>query len=537
MQPVTTLPDELPEKTLGWAVLAWCDRFIRQPDGPRAGDEFRFTREQVAFVLNWYAVDSAGRFLYSRGCLRRAKGWGKSPLVAALSLAELCGPVRFGGWWPDGEPVAVEENAPLVQLAGVSEKQTSNTLSLVLAMCRESPIVDEYGLDLGLTRIYTSAGGRLEPITASAPTAEGARPTFVVEDETHHWTETNGGHALDRVNRRNVGKRAGGTARVLETTNAHAPGENSVAEKTFDAWRAAADGRLRRTSLLYDSREAPAGIELSDEASLREGLKCAYGDSTWLDEERLLDEIFDPSTPPSDSFRFYLNILYQAADAWIASGEWDRQARPGLRPPPGTPVTLGFDGSIRDDATALVGCEVDTGHLFLIGCWEKPVGPAGDFWQVPREAVDAAVAEAFATWTVVAFYADPPNWQDYLDRWTGEFGDRLQVRARGGGGPLEFWTNRSSVMVAALERFHVAVVAARDGEAGLTHDGDPTLTRHVLNARRRAGRAGITIAKEHPSSDRKIDAAMAAVLAYEARSDVIAVGGVVAQKSKRLVTL
>lgn len=537
MQPITTLPDAIPEKTLGWAVLAWCDRFIRQPDGPRAGSEFRFTREQVAFILHWYGVDPTGRWTYSRGALRRAKGWGKSPVIAALALAELCGPVRFGGWWPDGEPVAVEENSPLVQLAGVSEKQTWNTMSLVLAMCRESPIVDEYGLDPGQTRIFTASGGKLEPITASASTAEGARPSAIFEDETHWWTETNGGHNLDRVNRRNVGKRAGGTARVLESTNAHAPGENSVAEKTFETWQAGAQGRLKRTGLLYDSREAPPGIDLSDEAALREGLRCAYGDSTWLDDERLLDEIFDPSTPPSDSFRFYLNVVYQAADAWLAPTEWGRRERAGYRPAPGAAITLGFDGSIRDDATALVGCEVDSGHLFLIGCWEKPSGPAGDHWQVPREAVDAAVSDAFGLWNVIAFYADPPNWQDYLDRWAGEFADRLQVKAKGVGGPIEFWTNRSAVMVAALERFHVAVVAAREGEAGLTHDGDPVLTRHVLNARRRSGRAGITIAKEHPSSDRKIDAAMAAVLAYEARSDVIGVGGVAPQKSRKLVTL
>jgi hypothetical protein len=50
------------------------------------------------------------------------------------------------------------------------------------------------------------------------------------------------------------------------------------------------------------------------------------------------------------------------------------------------------------------------------------------------------------------------------------------------------------------------------------------LTRHVLNARRSFGRAGIAIHKEFPASRRKIDAAMAAVLAYEARADAVAMG-------------
>jgi phage terminase large subunit-like protein len=58
----------------------------------------------------------------------------------------------------------------------------------------------------------------------------------------------------------------------------------------------------------------------------------------------------------------------------------------------------------------------------------------------------------------------------------------------------------------------------------LTHDGSAVLTRHVLNARRRMGRAGLSIAKEFPESPHKIDAAVAATLAWRARLDAIAAG-------------
>jgi len=92
--------------------------------------------------------------------------------------------------------------------------------------------------------------------------------------------------------------------------------------------------------------------------------------------------------------------------------------------------------------------------------------------------------------------------------------------------PIEWWTNRPTAMVAALERFHSAVL---NGE--LSHGGDSTLAAHVLNARRRVGRAGVTIAKEHPKSARKIDAAMAAVLAFECRSDAVAQGAAVPEES------
>jgi len=52
-------PVGLPERTLGWTVLEWTVEYLRQPDGPEAGQPWRFTPEQVRIVLWWYAVDPA----------------------------------------------------------------------------------------------------------------------------------------------------------------------------------------------------------------------------------------------------------------------------------------------------------------------------------------------------------------------------------------------------------------------------------------------------------------------------------------------
>jgi phage terminase large subunit-like protein len=46
----------------------------------------------------------------------------------------------------------------------------------------------------------------------------------------------------------------------------------------------------------------------------------------------------------------------------------------------------------------------------------------------------------------------------------------------------------------------------------------------VLNARNRKGPSGMWIAKEHPDSSNKIDAAWALVAAYAARIDALAAG-------------
>lgn len=86
---------------------------------------------------------------------------------------------------------------------------------------------------------------------------------------------------------------------------------------------------------------------------------------------------------------------------------------------------------------------------------------------------------------------------------------------------------RTSIVARALDEFHSAVV---DGET--THDGSSELTRHVLNARRRPSRSGVQIAKEHPTSSRKIDAAIASVLAWQARLEAVAAGST---RSRRLL--
>jgi hypothetical protein len=533
-----TLPPGLPEHTLGWDVLWWTTRYITQPDGPNAGGPWHFTAEQARFVLWWYAIEDDGRWLSTRGVVRRPKGAGKSPKAAAISLAELCGPVRFGGWATGGEtapwraepygrgdPIAVECPAAWVQLAGVSERQTQNTMAMVLAMCAESPIVDDYGLDLGLTRIYTAAGGRLEPITASAPTAEGARPTFINEDETQWWTDSNGGAALDRVNRRNVAKIPGGTGRILETTNAHAAGEQSVAEHTYEAFLAQRDGRIRTGRLLYDTREPDADVDLADEGQLMEALAAAYGDSDWVDLERLRDEVWDPGTAPADTRRFYLNQVSTAVDAWLSEPEWAAVAEPATVVHAGDVVVLGFDGSEKRrkgvaDATALIGVRVEDGHVFEIEVWEQPSGPAGWDWNVPVAEVEAAVDHAFDTYDVVGLYADPAqHWDAQLRQWEARYINRLRVKAHANQ-PMHWHPGGDPVKaVRAAEQFHSAVVNRE-----LTHSGAWRLTAHMLNARRRVRRNGVMIYKEHPESARKIDAAWAAIYAWQARLDAVGAG-------------
>jgi hypothetical protein len=549
---VTSLP-EFPLdgsiRTLGFGVIDWAESYLLQPDGDNAGDLFEFTREQLSFVLWWYAVDELGRFRYRRGILRRAKGWGKSPFLAALALAEMLGPVRFGGWAPDGSPIGVGHPMPWVVIAGVSEEQTKNTYDAVRAMAEESALVDDYGLDVGATRILAPGGGKLVMITANAATQEGARPSFAIMDETHHWTASNGGKKLARVIRRNLAKSRDGAARAIETTNAHEPGQESVAEASYLAWRSIVEQRSKSEGILYDTREAPADIDLADEAAVMRGLQAAYGDAFWVDLTRILSEVYDPDTPPEEARRFYLNQIVAAADSWVSPAEWFKNQRteahaagpiaplrygePSARKPGGDMVTLGFDGSLTDDSTALVAVRVDDGAPFLLAIWEKPEGPKGQGWEVPKDQVRDAVAYAFSTLDVVAFFSDVAYWETDVDAWRDEYAERLIVKATTRHAVA--WDMRGHQMdtTRAVEALHRGIT---DGEVPwIPHDliagparggrADEILTRHIGNARRRINRWGVYFGKETRESPKKVDAVAALVLARMARTRVLADGG------------
>ncbi|MFJ9740825.1 terminase [Streptomyces sp. NPDC101166] len=519
---------ELP--TLGWLVLDWMGAMLAAPD--RADPEpLVLTREQAQFVLNFYTIDPAtGRRRYRRGVLSRPKGWGKSPILAAIACAEALGPVLFDGWDANGDPVGrpwADLRTPWVQLAAVSEDQTRNAWAPLLEMLREGSAIDEYrGLEV-LETFVNLPKGRIEFVTSAATSREGNRPVFCVLDQTEEWRPSNGGVRLAAVIRRNLGKTGGSS---IESPNAYVPGEGSVAESSAEYWRKILEGRARDDGLLYDHREWPAETDMSDRASLLAGLAVAYGDSAqlaggWVDLERLAAEVWDPATDPQDARRYYGNQITAATDSWLSQPEWAGCADAGKVLADGDAITLGFDGSRArargvTDATALVGCRVSDGHVFLLGCWEQPDGPAGDSWRVPVLEVLATVEEAFNRYRVVGMYADPAKWEGHVADWEARWGASLSVKATRDH-PIEWWMTggRSNLIVRALDKFHSAVV-----DRELTHDGSSVLTRHVLNARRRKSRSGIQIMKEHPDSARKIDAAIASVLAWQARLDAVAKG-------------
>lgn len=515
---------ELLPSSVGPAAIAWAESSLIDY---LTGRPWRFTPGQVQFLHLWYALQPDGRWLYRSGVKRGAKGTGKDPFGAVWCLIELMGPSRFAGWDSLGQPYAEPHLLPLVQIASNSEAQSKDMLRIANALMPKSAR-DEYGFDAGETRSILKGGGRLELLTASEKSSEGDPATAIALNESHHMTQSSGGHAVAAVARRNVGKSpAMLQARLCEFTNAHLQGSDSVAERSFEAWQSQQAGKTPKKDILYDSIEADPRLQVHIEHDLELGLRQAYSDSEWADLERLKDEAQDPRTSVGDSVRYYMNGLGTAEDAWVDPNNFDAGARSEEAVIGGEKIALFLDCSKSDDSTGIMATRLSDLFNFTIGVWQKPHGDRAKGWLAPRGEVDAKLREALDLYDVQWLGIDPSPaeddsddqnyWMPTIDAIHRDYKDTLPNWATPGpGGHSVLFDMRRSSRGGAdrvkLTTEMAEMLATRiDEEHDLTHDGNPVLRNHVHNARRRPNAFGIGIGKESRSSSKKIDLAFCMV--------------------------
>lgn len=504
----------LPDRSLGWQMLAWCGRWLQLT----RGEPWQFTLEQARWLLHWYSVEPNGDWTYRDAVFQRLKGHGKDPLGACMCMFELVGPCRFDGF-ERGRPVGTDNPDAWIQTAAVSLEQTKNTMRLLPGLVSDECKV-RYGVAVQKEQVHASANTRfMQAVTSSPTTLEGARASLVLMNETHHWLANNDGHDMADVIERNATKSPGGRSRTVRITNAYEPGLDSVAERDREAFEAAHAGRLEGSiGLLYDSLEAAPDAPLSAEAA-PEVIETIRGDSVWLHVPSIVTSILDPRNPPSRSRRFWYNQITAAEDAWMSPQEWDSIAAPDQLVLPDEPIVAFFDGSKSDDATGLVGCRISDGHVFYIASWTP--GRMNSWTIVPRDEVDAAVTSMFDSYSVKAFYADPSDvrddegerfWEPTIDEWHRRYGRQLIHWAVKSGDRQHSiaWDMRSRERTAIFTEAAMRFVTETQDQR-FTHDGNRVLRKHVLNAKRRPNDHGITLGKEHRESARKVDLAVCAV--------------------------
>lgn len=485
--------------------------------------------EMLDFIVEAYRIDpESGRKMFDEGVLSRPKGRAKTEIAGWIVVAEAFGEVRFDHWDEDGQPVGRQVTSPLIKCLATEESQATAAFSVVAF------IVNDWGKEnrphifggatgvrayQSATAIYLPQGGEIRACSAGSASKDGGKETFVVADETHLYVLRELKSMYGTI-RRNLGKRKLAEPWLLQTSTAYRPGEASIFEETLTAWR---KSELSKT-VLVDHREAKGRVDIQDHDHTLAQLKFVYGAAAeWMDLERIYREMLDPRSCPDEetAARYFLNRPISGKDSWIADAIIARQnvlnpTSASLLPEgfaavvaAGESIAMGFDGSLNDDSTVLIGSRMSDGFVFPIGIWAKPAGPAGNWWEVPRPDVLATIRESFTRYDVTRLYADPHEWRSDIDDLQEQFGSRVSA----------WTTGRDVAMGSALDRLHTDLVK---GE--LWHSGDPLLMEHFRNAYVRRRGIHRLVRKEHAHSDRKIDSVVGAALAYEARADAMAAG-------------
>jgi phage terminase large subunit-like protein len=192
----------------------------------------------------------------------------------------------------------------------------------------------------------------------------------------------------------------------------------------------------------------------------------------------------------------------QHEEAWLPLGAWAACTDATRSIPDQADVVLAFDGSFSRDCSVLVAATIDPHpHVELVELWEAPEGRRD--WRVPVVAVEDAIRAACSRWRVLEVAADPYRWQRSLEVLDGD------------GIPVHEFFQTAARMGPATARFYQLVV-----DQALTHDGDHRLARHVGNAILREDSRGARLSKEHKDSPRRIDAAVAAVMAVHRAAEL-----------------
>jgi phage terminase large subunit-like protein len=185
--------------------------------------------------------------------------------------------------------------------------------------------------------------------------------------------------------------------------------------------------------------------------------------------------------------------------SWLPTGTWD--ACKGETTLEGKDYILGLDGSFSGDATVVTYATIEeVPQVGIVGAWEKDAQIHDDTWRVDVLEVEDRIRE---------FVKHNPNVKEIACdpyRWTRT----MQVLAEEGYPIVEYPSTNARRMVPACSKFYDAVVDQK-----LIHDGNPLLARHLSNAVVKVDQLGPRIVKENRASQRRIDAAVAVVLAFD----------------------
>jgi phage terminase large subunit-like protein len=354
-----------------------------------------------------------------------------------------------------------------------------------------------------ITKLYRDAielpklGSVYRVVSAEAYSKEGLSPTLTVMDEGHAMKN----RELYDVFSLAMGARGNLASLIMITTagvKMDSTGRDSIAYTLKQYTEKVSRGEVIDPNFFGAIWEAPEDADYKDPktwAIANPGFGDINSEADFHSAVR--------RTPEAEFKTKRLNNFVSSQTSWLPSGAWEA-CEEEFEVSPDDEIVLGFDGSFSGDASVIVGAVVpkddEPVKVFLVKAWEKDLNLHDDDWRVDIAEVEQTVLDFCQAHPKVREVAcDPFRWQRSMQA--------LEEK----GVPIVEWPSTSARrMVPACAKVFDAVMESR-----LIHDGNPLLARHLSNAVTKIDNLGPRIVKDSRNSPRKIDGAVAMVLAVD----------------------
>ncbi len=433
------------------------------------------------------AYDEAGAPLFTSTVIILPRKNGKTAMLAAYAVWKLLS--------TDGHPE--------ILLAASSDRQAQRLFEACSNFIRKNLVLRD------LARIRDHAGeirredgeGAIYRMSSDPGRLHGFNPSLVIIDELHTWTTPS-------LRRAYAALTTGGGARSapqtfsITTAGEASQRKSSILGQIIDG--AVGMGEVETKGALTIARHHSAGMIIfnweAQTSDPQDTVKIKEANpASWISEEFLLKQAQNPELTTAQFLQLHGCVWAETTSTYV-NPIFLSQAQGSFLPlSDGDTVVLGFDGSERRDETWLVACSLD-GRVEPLGRWQNP---GQEDWRVPRNEVHRRVKEAFDRFDVREFAFDPPGWYAEGDFWATEYGEERVV---------EFPTNRPARMAPACERTQTALQEGEMSFGGLLGND---LAAHFGNCVTRETPAGLVVQKDHGDSPRKIDGAVASIIAFD----------------------
>ena len=445
-----------------------------------AGQPIRLRDWQEKLLEDMFVLDENGLFQKRTSIYSVARKNGKSALMTGLGLWFLL----TGDEGGEVYSCAAEKEQARITF-GDARKIIEREPELA-AMCNIYKDVIE----------VPSTGSIWRVLSAEAYSKEGLNASAVIFDEVHALQD----RTMWDVMQLSMASRK--QPMMLATTTcgvkSDASGQDSTAFQLYQYGKRVASGEIDDPSFYMAWWEAPLEADHRSEETWI-AANPGYGDlNSKEDFESMVKR-----TPEPEFRTKRCNQWVSSKNAWLPAGVWET-LQADVAVPFDAEIVLGVDGSFSGDTTAIVGVTVpksqeDKPHVFLVEAWEKQPNDSDD-WRVDTIEVEERIKMFCAEHANVKEIAfDPFRWQR-----------SMQVLMDFGLPVVEWPSTSARRMIPATQKVFDSVT-----EASLTHDGNPLLARHIDNCVLKIDNLGARIVKESRASNRRIDAAVAFVIAYD----------------------